>query len=139
MACLLAYARARAGAPPVRVSRVLDRAAADKVDGDLRCGEFTHTPCGDRFVTLYFHVGYARAARFAVGENLAWSGGSRTSPRDIMSMWLHSPVHLHNLLAPRWHDFGLAVRPSVDFLGQAGVVLWASEFGARTGLLPSAT
>ena len=73
MSCLVAYARARAGVPAMRVSHDLDRAATSKIEADLRCGEFTHTPCGDSFVSVYFTVGYARATRFAVGENLAWA------------------------------------------------------------------
>jgi uncharacterized protein YkwD len=139
MGCLVAYVRARAGLPAMRVSRDLDRAATSKIESDLRCDEFTHTPCGVSFVKEYFRVGYARAATFVVGENLAWAAGPRTSPRDIMRMWLHSPGHLRNLLQPEWRDCGLAVRARVDFLGHSGVVLWASEFGARRGPSSAAT
>ena len=139
MGCLVRYVRARAGLPPMRTSSDLDRAATSKIRNDLRCDEFTHTPCGVSFVAEYFRVGYAHASRFVVGENLAWAAGPRTSPRDIMLMWLHSPGHLRNLLEPEWRDCGLAVRAHVDFLGQSGVVLWASEFGARRGPVSAAT
>jgi uncharacterized protein YkwD len=139
MNCLVEYARSRAGLQGLRPSRELDRVATSKVEADVRCGEFTHTPCGVSFVSTYFRVGYARAAEFVVGENLAWAADSKTSPRDIMRMWLHSPPHLRNLLEPEWRDCGLAVLASIDFLGHRGAVLWATEFGARRDPLSSTT
>ncbi len=134
MACLVAYARSRAGLPPLRLVHDLDKAAALKVDADLRCGEFSHTPCGDSFLTVFSHSGYLRATSgYAVGENLAWAAGRRTSPRAIMRLWLHSPPHLANLLSRTWRDFGLGFRAQVRFQGSRNAIVWATEFGKRGG------
>jgi uncharacterized protein YkwD len=132
MACLVDYARARAGLPSLRLRAALAGAALLKVDADLRCGQFSHTPCGMPFLSVFSRAGYLRGAEgYAVGENLAWATGTRTSPRQIMRLWLHSPPHLENLLSPRWRDFGLGVRARVPFLGARNATVWASEFGAR--------
>lgn len=132
MACLVRYARGRAGLRALHISPVLDHAASLKIDADIRCGQFSHTPCGLGFLTVFSRSGYTGGASgFVVGENLAWSTGAGASPRDVMNMWLHSPEHLRNLLSSQWRDFGLGVRPRFDFLGVRGATLWANEFGAR--------
>ncbi|HZT15024.1 MAG TPA: CAP domain-containing protein [Gaiellaceae bacterium] len=132
MACLVEYARDQAGLPSLRVSRVLDRAAAMKIDADVRCGQFSHTPCGSSFMSVFSRSGYtASATAYAVGENLAWSPTRMASPREVMNLWLHSPEHLRNLLSPQWREFGLGLRMGFDFLGVHGASLWANEFGAR--------
>jgi len=130
MACLVSYARVHAGLAPLQISTVLDRAAALKIDADVRCGQFSHTPCGAGFLSVFSRVGYTSGSSvFAVGENLAWA--SRGSPREVMNMWLHSPEHLSNLLSRKWREFGLGVRAGFDFLGVRDASLWANEFGAR--------
>ena len=132
MACLVAVARARAGVQPLRPSAKLDRVAALKIDADLACDDFSHTPCGSDFMTWFVAVGYEPgSSRYAVGENLAWGRGNDASPQQIMRMWLDSPEHRRNLLSPRWRQFGLAVRLQVEFLGDPGVAIWANEFGSN--------
>jgi uncharacterized protein YkwD len=132
MACLVGYLRSRAGLPVLRLSGTLGRAASLKVDADLRCGEFSHTPCGSAFLSVFSEVGYARgSSSFAVGENLAWGGGQRGAPRRVMQVWLHSPEHLENLLSHQWREFGLGVSSGVDFLGYHGATIWANEFGSH--------
>jgi len=132
MACLVEQVRVRAGLPSLRISTVLDRAADLKIDADVRCEQFSHTPCGLAFLTVFSRVGYTGGvSSVVVGENLAWSQAPAASPRDVMDMWLHSPEHRRNLLSSQWRDFGLGVRAGFDFLGVHGVTLWANEFGAR--------
>jgi len=134
MSCLVEYARAHAGLPPLRLSLRLDQAAALKIDADLRCGRLSHTPCGASFLTAFSASGYIEGGgAFIVGENLALGQGWRRSPRQVMSMWLHSPEHLRNLLSRRWRDFGLGFRAGVDLDGLRGATIWANEFGARRG------
>jgi uncharacterized protein YkwD len=132
MACLIAFARAHEGVPPLRVSAKLDRVAALKVDADLACDEFSHTPCGTDFMTWFEAVGYGLGStRFAVGENLAWGRGEDASPEQIMRRWLESPEHRQNILSPRWREFGLGVRLQAAFLGGPDTAVWANEFGSR--------
>lgn len=130
MSCLVDYVRAHAGLPALRISSRLDHAAMLKIDADLRCGQFSHTPCGASFLTVFSLAGYLRGSGgFIVGENLALG----RSPRQVMSMWLHSPEHLRNLLSAQWHDFGLGMRSRVDLEGLRGMTIWVNEFGAHSG------
>ena len=130
MVCLITFARSQEGVQPLRRSTKLDRVAGLKVDADLACDEFSHTPCGRAFMTWFADVRYGLGSgRYAVGENLAWGRGEDASPHQIMRMWLHSAEHRRNLVSPRWHEFGLEVRSHVAFLGSRGVAVWANEFG----------
>jgi uncharacterized protein YkwD len=68
-----------------------------------------------------------------VGENLVWSS-PRLSAKQALAMWLKSPPHRRNLLAPRWREIGLGAvhadsAPGV-YAGLAATILTA-EFGAR--------
>jgi uncharacterized protein YkwD len=131
MACLIAFARARVGVQPLRLSPTLDRVAALKVDADLACREFSHTPCGRDFMTWFAAAGYGvHSSRYAVAENLAWGRGVDASPQQIMRMWLDSPEHRKNLLSPLWREFGLGVRLQAAFQGGSGTAVWANEFGS---------
>jgi uncharacterized protein YkwD len=128
MACLVQYARTRAGLPALRESRILDRAAALKIAADLRCGTFTHTPCGQPFQNVFFAAGYPLGNSYSLGENLAYGQDELGTPQQIMAAWLASPDHRRNLLDPAWSTFGLGVRPGMTFLGLPGVAVWANEF-----------
>ena len=132
MECLVRYARAQAGLPPLRKSRLLDRAAALKADEDVRCGEFSHTPCGRPFLHVFERAGYVRpAGGWSVGENLAWGSGSASTPRAIMLLWLDSPGHRRNLLSQDWQEFGLARIAPDAFLSRPDAVIWVNAFGHR--------
>jgi uncharacterized protein YkwD len=132
MECLVAFARAQEGVQPLRPSEKLARVAALKVDADLACDEFSHTPCGAGFMASFEAVGYGLgSSRFAVAENLAWGLGEEASPEQIMRMWLESPEHRKNLLSPKWREFGLGVRLQAAFLGNPRATVWANEFGIR--------
>src|SRR5579862_2348178 len=58
MACLVAFARTQADSPALRESKTLDRAATLKIDADLRCGQFSHTPCSQQFASVFTAAGY---------------------------------------------------------------------------------
>jgi uncharacterized protein YkwD len=131
MVCLIQFVRAREGLKPLRRSSKLDQVAGLKVDADLACDEFSHTPCGKAFMTWFEAVGYGLGSdQYVVGENLAWGSGRNASPRRIMRMWLLSAEHRRNLVSPKWREFGLGLRPQVAFLGSDRVELWANEFGS---------
>jgi len=130
MACLVAYARTQANSPALHESKTLDRAATLKIDADLRCGQFSHTPCSEQFASVFAAAGYPMGGGYAVGENLAFGQNRAGSPRQIMAAWLASPPHRQNLLSGQWKSFGLGVRVG-SFLGYSGVAIWANEFGSR--------
>jgi hypothetical protein len=131
MACLVQYAREHVGLPPLRESGTLDRAGQLKVDADIRCQQFTHTPCSQRFEAAFAAAGYPLGTSLSVGENLAWGQGSGGSPREVMRAWLASAEHRSNLLSAHWKTLGIASHSGAYFLGNRDVTVWATEFGSR--------
>ena len=92
MLCLTNYARARAGLPSLVANPALDHAGKAKLEADVACREFSHTPCGRAFTNVF--ASYLKGARgFDVGENIFWGTGSYGTPRRTMSAWLQSPDH----------------------------------------------
>jgi uncharacterized protein YkwD len=128
MSCLVNYARAHAGVPALRESKTLDLAGTLKLSADLRCGVFSHTPCGQPFQTVFAAAGYPLGSAYSVGENLAYGQGALGSPQAIMQAWLASPDHRQNLLSTSWTSFGVALHAGATFVGATGVALWANEF-----------
>jgi uncharacterized protein YkwD len=132
MACLVNYARRTRGLRQLPLVTALNRAGSWKLADDVRCGEFSHTPCGRPWVLGFVKSGYLRGTRsYAVAENLAWGEASFGSPRQILTAWLSSPEHCRNLLDPSWRQMGLALAKPRSFRGQTEVTLWANEFGTR--------
>jgi uncharacterized protein YkwD len=131
MVCLIAYARGRLGLPRLRETGLLDRAATAKLDGDLRCRQFTHTPCSQTLEHGFSAAGYVVPPPTTIGENLAWKQSSAQTPREVMTAWLESPEHRENLLSSRWRSFGLGLRIVKTFLGYSNVALWANDFSSR--------
>jgi Cysteine-rich secretory protein family len=114
---------------------VLDTAGTAKLGADLSCGEFSHTPCGNPFQSVFTDY-LAGAAGYGIGENIAWGTGSYGTPRSTMDGWLNSTGHRANILTPSFTELGIGYLPDRSFLGYSGATLWSQEFGTRT---PSAT
>jgi uncharacterized protein YkwD len=72
-------------------------------------------------------------ARWSVGENLVWASPELSADKAI-EMWLNSPPHRENLLAPAWREIGLG---GVRALAAPGVyqgldvTILTADFGAR--------
>jgi uncharacterized protein YkwD len=95
-------ARARHGAPPLRVGIRLQRAARAHSRAMVRSGDFSH---GDW---------YGRLRRFGVqgpmlGETLAWGIGAKGTAAWIVRMWLASPGHREIMLRPGFRLVGVGV------------------------------
>jgi len=107
---------------PLRIDRVLQRAASSHSGDMVRRGYFAH---GD------FD---ARMRRFGargplLGENLAWGSGPYATAHALVGLWLESPPHRANLLRrsfgrvgigavnARFQDVADAVVVTADFAG----------------------
>ena len=130
MRCLVNFVRRQHGLAPVRASALLDRSAALRAEAIRSCSEFSHSPCGSPFVSVFAQVGYWRG-RVAVGENLAWADLPTSSPRDTVAGWLASPPHRHILFTPSWRDGGIALVQADGLFGRPRVAVWVSQFGRR--------
>ena len=133
--CLVNWARRHAGQPALRRSPELDHSAAMRGNEIRRCQDFSHTPCGESFITVFQQAGYLTAAG-TVGENLAWGQGRLGSARTAMAGWLASPEHRQILFGSNWRDLGLARVRARSLFGRPNVTVWVAQFGQRLGLAP---
>jgi uncharacterized protein YkwD len=122
-------ARAHYRLGPLHASMSLMRSAQLKADEIVRCGSFSHTPCGARFMRTFQQTGYFHR-RTRVGENLYWGTGSLGSAGNAVAAWLHSPPHRANLLG-RWRDAGVGLIHAPTLFGHHDVWLYVLEFGSR--------
>jgi uncharacterized protein YkwD len=131
MLCLTNYARTRHGLAPLRLNAVLHAAGQAKLTADVSCGEFSHTPCGHSFDTVFARY-LARAASYRIGENIEWGTGSYGTPRQALNRWLRSPGHRANILSASYTELGIGYLSGQSFQDRTGVTLWSQEFGTRT-------
>jgi len=130
MLCLTNYARVHSGLKRLVGNALLNQAGEAKLDADLSCGEFTHTPCGKPFDVVF--AGYvAGAGSYALGENIAWGTGTFGTPRQTMTAWLHSSEHRQNILSSAFHELGIGYVTGQTFQGSSGATLWSQEFASR--------
>jgi uncharacterized protein YkwD len=131
MLCLTNYTRTQSGLAALRLDTALNQAGQAKLAADISCGEFSHTPCGDPFSSVFGT--YLTGARgYQIGENIAWGTGSFGTPRQTMNGWLHSEGHRHNILTAEFTELGIGYLANQQFQGYAGAALWSQQFGTRT-------
>jgi uncharacterized protein YkwD len=131
MQCLTNYARAQQGLAPLQLNATLNAAGQTKLKSNVSCAEFSHTPCGEPFDTV-FATYVQGATSYEIGENIAWGTGSYGTPRQAMNGWVHSAGHRENILTAAYADLGIGYLPGQTFQGYDGATLWSQEFGLRT-------
>jgi len=125
VACLINYARKRAGVRALVVRRVLNGASIAKARAIVRCSIFAHNPCGGDWKTAVRSTGY----RGGFGENLYIATGRWGAPRVAVDAWLNSAAHRENLFSQQWREQGLALLVKPSFDGYRDVSLWVSVLG----------
>jgi uncharacterized protein YkwD len=130
MRCLLNLTRRGHGLAPLRASALLHRSASLRAAAIRRCGDFSHEACGQPFLSVFDQVGYLRARRVSVGENLAWGSSSLGSPLATLHAWLRSPRH-RSMMLGRWREVGIALVHTAGLFGASDVSLWVADFGRR--------
>ena len=125
--CLLNFARARRGLPPLAESSILSAASARKADDIVRCNDFSHFACGAQPDADARALGLTDRA---FGENIFWGPEMYEPPRVAVDQWLNSPEHRENLFNPRWTLQGAAVLEATNFKGAAHGAVWVNEFSA---------
>ena len=131
MLCLTNYARRHSGRKPLAINALLARAGQVKLAADVSCGDFSHSPCGQPFQSVFGSY-VSGASWYTIGENIAWSTGRYGTPRQTMNSWLNSPEHLQNILDSAFHDLGIGYLSGQSFQGTTGATLWSQEFGGRS-------
>ncbi|HEU5244154.1 MAG TPA: CAP domain-containing protein [Gaiellaceae bacterium] len=127
--------RAEHGLAVLRESAGLDRSARQHSLEMGRRGYFAHPSAdGTSFWRRIQHYYPAKSFSYwSVGENLVWQSPSLNAA-GAMQLWIASPPHLENLLAPQWRRIGVsAVRvaqaPGV-FGGNTAIII-STDFGVR--------
>jgi uncharacterized protein YkwD len=138
MQCLTNYARAQQGLAPLQLNATLNGAGQAKLTSDITCAEFSHTPCGQPFDSV-FATYLQGATSYQIGENIAWGTGTYGTPRQTMNGWLHSSGHRENILTAAYAELGIGYLPAQTFQGYSGATLWSQEFGLRSPAAAVAT
>ena len=127
MRCLLDWARRTRGLPALPMNPTLAHSATLKGNDIVRCGQFSHTPCGIPFETTFKLAGYQGQM---TGENLVWGASLARTPRVLLDSWLHSTGHRDNLFRSDWREQGLAIVETDRFLGSGPAAIYVHQFGA---------
>ncbi len=117
-------ARQEAGLVPLRSNARLDEAAQRHAEDMLARGYFAHESPEGKTVRER-----ARAAGYDwrnIGENLA---ENQRSVDEVMSTWMRSPGHRHNILNPDFRELGVGLALGRSSRGYR--VLWVQVFGTR--------
>lgn len=135
--CLVNRQRTKHGLRKLRANPTLNASAGSYAREMVQRSFFDHTsPTGETFVdrirrdTRYL----AGALRWEIGENLAWGTGSKATPAQIVSEWMHSPEHRANILRPTFREMGLgiALGTPVHAAAASGAATYANQFGRRS-------
>lgn len=131
--CLVNDERSQRGLRRLTLDRRLSSAARAHTRDMVHRRYFAHVSrSGGDVVDRLNRVGYMRgASRWLVGENLAWGGGSRSTPREIMRSWMHSPGHRRNVLDSRFRELGIGVLAGSPVEAGAISATYTTTFGAR--------
>jgi len=127
--------RTRRGLVPLRVNRRLAIAARGHSVSMAEHGYFAHESFDGAAFWVRIKAAYPalRGRSWAAGENLAWASPELTAA-EAVDMWMHSPQHRQNLLAPRWREVGIG---GVRALAASGVyegldvTILTADFGVR--------
>jgi uncharacterized protein YkwD len=130
--CVLNAERSRHRLRPLRLNRKLSAAARRHSRAMARGRFFSHTsPGGATFVDRIRGTGYLAGARsWAIGENIAYGSGSRSSPRSIGRAWMNSSGHRANILSSNYREIGIGLAIGTP-VGSGGAT-YTTDFGRRS-------
>lgn len=108
-------------APPLKVSRQLNEAAADHARDMARRNYFDHRGRdGSQPKVRVLRTGYEPRLS---GENIAFGP---ESAEEVVAGWLDSPDHCANIMEPRFEHIGIGVATGK----KRGRIYWVQTFGA---------
>jgi uncharacterized protein YkwD len=134
--CLLNRERSSHGRSRLHKSRRLQKAAQRHTTYMTRHHCFSHECPGEpsvlaRLQKVNYIVG--GLARWSYGENIAWGGRGRGTPKAIVKAWMHSPEHRANILNPQFESIGVGFRSGCPGSRKADAGTYTTDFGMRNG------
>lgn len=129
--CLLNVQRRKHHLSKLRLSSDLSRAALRHARSMVRQRYFSHTePGGAGVVQRILQSGYlSRYGSWRIGENLGWGWGGGATPRSIVTAWMRSAPHRHNILSRSFRDVGIAVVDGSPRNRRSGSITYVIDFG----------
>jgi uncharacterized protein YkwD len=126
--CLLNVERTTRGLRALKENTHLDKASLGHSRDMVRKKYFQHGNFEGRIKKSGYLSG---ASGWGIGENIAWGGGQFSTPKSIVSMWMHSPGHRANILSRQFKDIGIGVARGAPQRGQHGAATYTTDFGFR--------
>ena len=132
--CVLNDARRNHGLGRLHENGRLSAAAAAHSSDMVRKRYFSHTSrSGRNVVDRLNNSGYLGGpGSWAVGENLAWGAGSRSTPSSVVSAWMRSPGHRQNILSRRFREVGIGVSFDTPRGSYSTGATYTTTFGTRS-------
>lgn len=130
--CLLNVQRVRYHERRLRFNHKLALAGLRHARDMVAHKYFSHdAPSGQDFVQRIMGTDYVPAsASWTLGENLAWGQSQHSTPRHIVTAWMNSPDHRHNILTAGFREIGIAIVVGAPVPGAPNSATYATEFGA---------
>jgi uncharacterized protein YkwD len=122
--------RRRHGLPKFCVHPALEKAARNHSEDMVKRDYFSHDTAGRNEDFAERIEGFGYTSYSALAENIAYGVGSDGSPRHIMSAWMHSDGHRHNILDPRLRQVGIGVFVG-NWKGYEGTSMYTVDFGTK--------
>lgn len=136
--CLINVERKKRGLKSVRFNKDLQQSADWQANDMLQFKYFAHErDGGPGFVGRITRFGYASGGGgYMLGENIAWSTSDGASPREMVSMWMHSPPHKANILNRKFKEQAISAVYSPAGIGgdydvDAPFLVYVNQFGTR--------
>ena len=129
--CLLNAERTRRGLAPLGRRQQLELASQRHSEDMVARRFFEHdTPEGTDPQARMLAAGYPSNNAYT-GENIAWAGGKRASPWEIVDLWMHSPPHRENILSPGYTEIGIGLARGAPEPQRSDGVPWTytTDFG----------
>ena len=127
--CLLNAQRRAHGLRALRLDSKLGRAASGHAHNMVSKHFFAHDSLnGASFADRIKHTGWTRSRRsYTIGENIGWGGGSLSTPRAMVSAWMHSAGHRANILSGAYKVIGIGIANGAPTGGSGAT--YATDFG----------
>ena len=134
--CLVNAEREAQNLPALKKNKKLQKAAQRHNDAMVGSGCFSHEcpgeqALGDRLEQISYLVG--SLANWAVGENVAWGGGDKGTPRSIVDAWMASQGHRANILHRDFDELGVGFSSGTPDSAGASGGIYTTDFGLRVG------
>jgi uncharacterized protein YkwD len=133
--CLLNQERTSRGLRKLRSNGRLRDAAQGYSRQMVSRNFFDHvSPTGSTLVSRIKATNYLASANgWSLGENIAWGGGSRATPRETVDAWMNSAGHKRNILTGSFDEIGIGVvvGAPADLPEDMPSATYTTDFGTR--------